>query len=82
MATLYVRDIPDRLYEQVRKMAQAQGRSLSSCVIIALEQALADETVRRKRSRALATIRRRRRPLPSGARDSVAMLADTRGQDE
>ena len=82
MATLYVREIPDRLYQQARKIALAQGRSLSSYVVTVLEQAVEDEKLRRARSKALANIRRRRRPLPATAPDSVTMLRQIRGARE
>lgn len=80
MPTLYVRQVPDRLYQQARKIALAQGRSLSAYVVDVLQQAVEDEKVRRARSKALATIRRRRRSLPTGAPDSVAMLRQIRGE--
>lgn len=79
MPTLYVRQIPDRLYQQARKIASAQGRSLSAYVVAVLEQAIQDEKLRRARSKALSSIRRRRRPLPANAPDSVKMLRQIRG---
>lgn len=81
MATLYVREIPDRVYQQAQKIAQAQGRSLSAYVLMVLEQAVEDEKKRRARSKALSSIRRRRRALPGGAPDSVTMLRQIRGQN-
>ena len=82
MATRHVRELLDRLYRNIRRVAVAHGRLLSGYMVIALERALADEKVRRKRSQALAAIRRRRHPLPKGAPDSVSMLADIRGWDD
>ena len=82
MPTLYVRQIPDRLYQRARKIAVAQGRSLSAFVVDVLQQAIEDEKVRRGRSKALANIRRRRRALPANAPDSVTMLRQIRGADE
>jgi hypothetical protein len=82
MPTLYVRDIPDRLYEQARKIATAQGRSLSAYVVTVLEQAVEDEKLLRVRSKALTNIRRRRRPLPANAPDSVTLLRQIRGDHE
>lgn len=81
MSTLYVREIPDRLYQQARKIASSQGRSLSAYVIAVLEQAVQDEKLHRTRSRALANIRRRRRRLPAAAPDSVTMLRQIRGEN-
>ena len=82
MATLYVRDIPDTLYQQAQKIALAQGRSLSAYVLIMLQQAVEEEKLRRVRSKALSSIRRRRRALPSNAPDSVKMLRQIRGENE
>ena len=82
MPTLYVREIPDRLYRQARKIAMAQGRSLSAYVTTVLEQAIEDEKIRRTRSKALTNIRRRRRRLPANAPDSVAMLRSIRSANE
>mgnify|MGYP001608047653 FL=1 len=82
MATLYVRDIPDTLYQQAQKIALAQGRSLSAYVLIMLQQAVEEEKLRRVRSKALSSIRRRRRALPSSAPDSVNMLRQIRGENE
>lgn len=82
MPTLYVREIPERVYQAARKIATSQGRSLSAYVVTILEHAIEDEKVRQTRSKALASIRRRRRPLPANAPDSVAMLRQIRGENE
>jgi len=82
MATLYVRDIPDPLYQQAQKIALAQGRSLSASVLINLQQAVEEEKVRRARAKALSSIRRRRRALPSNMPDSVKMIRHIRGENE
>jgi hypothetical protein len=82
MATLYVRDIPDPLYQQAQKIALAQGRSLSAYVLMMLQQTVAEEKLRRLRSKALSSIRRRRRALPAHAPDSVTMLRHIRGANE
>lgn len=82
MPTLYVRDIPERIYRQARKIAAVQGRSLSAYVLTVLEQAVEDEKLRRTRSKALTNIRRRRRSLPASAPDSVTLLRHIRGKHE
>jgi plasmid stability protein len=82
MATLHVRQIPDRLYQQARKIASGQGRSLSAYIVTVLEQAVEGEELRRVRSKALSHIRRCRRPLPANAPDSVTMLRQIRGDNE
>jgi plasmid stability protein len=82
MATLYVREIPDAVYQNAQKIASAHGRSLSAYVLTVLEQAIQDENARHGRSKALASIRRRRSALPKSAPDSVAMMRQIRGEDE
>ena len=79
MPTLYVREIPETLYHQVREIATHQGRSISAYVVTVLEQAVEDEKTRTIRSEALTNIRRRRRALPPGTPDSVTMLQQIRG---
>ena len=82
MPTLYVREVPAKVYGQVQRIAQEQGRSLSAYVITVLEQAVEDEKDRRRSSEALARIRQCCRPLPEGLPDSVALLRKMRGYDE
>ena len=82
MPTLYVREIPEQVYQTAQRIAQEQGRSLSAYVITILEQAIEDEQARRKMSEALADIRRRRRPLPPGAPDSVEIIRRMRDDHE
>lgn len=80
MATLYVRDIPDPLYQQARKIALAQGRSLSAYVLLMLQESVEGEKLRRLRVKTLSQIRRRRRVLPANAPDSVTLLRQIRGE--
>ena len=82
MATLYVRSIPDTLYEEAQRIALAQGRSLSAYVLMVLQQAVEEEKLRQVRSEALSNIRRRRRPLPATSPDSVEVLRQIRAEHE
>ena len=79
MATLHVRGVPDKLYEQVRLFAQASKRSLSAEIIQLLEQALADEAFRQQQTALLDAIWRDRYTPPAGM-DSVTMLREDRGR--
>jgi plasmid stability protein len=81
MATLYVREIPDKLYKRAQKIAQTQGRSLSAYVLLALQQAIEDDQRLRNNSKVLARIRRRRRALPPDAPDSVTMTRQLRNRN-
>ena len=81
MATLYVRDIPEDLYRQVQKIAQDEERSLSAYVVLLLQRATEEDKLRRKRSRALTSLRRRRQPLPAGAPDADEVLRKIRQRE-
>lgn len=82
MATLYVRGIPDVVYEQAQKIAQAQGRSLSAFVLQVLQQAVEEEKLKQVRAETLSSIRRRRQPLPSAAPDTVEVIREVRSEHE
>ncbi len=45
MATLYVRNLPDDLYERLQELAKAENRSINAQVITLLQQALPTQTV-------------------------------------
>lgn len=78
MSVLHVRNVPDALYERLRRRAEAQRRSLSAEVITLLTKALEEEDLSPQAT--LAAIRRRRfyRPEDLGAPDSTAMLREDR----
>jgi len=80
MSILHVRNIPDELYERIRRRAQAQSRSISAEVIVLLNRALT-ETEAAQRD-VLADIRRRRffRPAEAGAPDSTSLLREDRAR--
>ena len=80
MSTLYVREIPETLYKQVREIATLQGRSISSYVVTVLEQAVEEEKLRHTSTEILEKVRRRRSVLPIGQPDSVAMIQQIRGE--
>jgi len=74
MPTLYVREIPEQVYQTAQRIAAEQGRSLSAYVITILEQAIRDEEAHRRSREALEAILRDRRRLPPGAPDSVEII--------
>ena len=47
MRSLHVRNLPDDLYDALRRAADSEGRSLSSQVVAILTRALADRLVER-----------------------------------
>ena len=80
MAILHVRNVPDELYERIRRQAQAQNRSISAEVIVLLDRALGG--AERSPEEVLANIRRRRffNPLEAGAPGSTAILREDRAR--
>ena len=80
MATLHVRNVPDSLYERLRRQAEAENRSLSAEVIILLNRAL--DTTPADQAALLASIRRRRsfEPAAVGAPDSTTLLREDRNR--
>ena len=78
MAVLHVREIPDRLYRQVQKMAEAQGRSLSAQIIAILEIAVQQQEARSRFARMMGDIRRDIWTPPPGTPDATALLREVR----
>lgn len=82
MATLHVRNIPDRLYRRIQKEATEENRSLTAEVIQLLSHALQARQARRNAAATLARIRNRARKvdLPHGWMDSVDLIREDRGR--
>jgi len=78
MNTLHVRSVPDDLYERLQQLAHARNRSLSAQVITMLMQAVEDEERRKKQSKTLASIQRRRFKAPRNAPSSLDLLREDR----
>ncbi len=80
MATLHVRNVPERLYARLKRRAEEQHRSLGSEVITLLEWAVAE--AERAPGVTLASIRERRafNPSAAGAPDSTELLRQDREQ--
>lgn len=80
MPILHVRNVPDELYERIRRQAQAQNRSISAEVIVLLDRALAQSG--RSQEEVLDSVRRRRffRPTDAGAPDSTTLLREDRAR--
>ena len=78
MSVLHVRNVPESLYERLRRRAEAQRRSLSAEVITLLTRALEEEG--QSPEATLAAIRSRRffHPDSVGAPDSTTMLREDR----
>ena len=80
MATLYVRDFPDEIYDRIKEYAADNRRSLSSQVIILMNEALAQKDILESRKQALDRIAQRRRSQSNQSTgiDSLALLREDR----
>lgn len=80
MLTLYVRNFPEDLYEQVKKLAAENRRSLSAEAIVLLENAFQSRLDRARHMEALRRIDdiRNRNPQPPGAQSVVDMIREDR----
>jgi hypothetical protein len=78
MPILHVRNVPDDLYELIRRQAQEQNRSISAQVVYLLERAVLESPQAQRQ--VLENIRRRRSTLPvqSGLPDSLSLLRQDR----
>ena len=77
MSVLHVRNVPEELYERIRRQAQAQNRSISAEVITLLERALAGSP--QSQAELLEGIRRRGRYQPApGTPESLHLLHEDR----
>jgi plasmid stability protein len=66
MATLYVENVPDDLYEALRKRARNQRRSIAAEVITLLESFVPTEKVLRARRKAFEELKKlRSSPTPA-----------------
>jgi plasmid stability protein len=83
MATLYVENVPDDLYEALRKQARQHRKSIAAEVVALLEENVptAKELHARKEFLARALRLRARKPLSAGPFPSAEeMLREDRGR--
>lgn len=82
MATLHVRNVPDKLYKRIHKLAREENRSVASEVIRLLSQELQVREARRGVVGVLGCTRRRAQKfeLPLGWKDSVELIRENRGR--
>ena len=80
MPPLHVRNVPEDLYAQLQKIAQAQNRSLSAQVITLLQTSIHTTEAKEAQARLLTDVRQRRFVYPANADipDSVTLLREDR----
>ncbi|HEY3416324.1 MAG TPA: Arc family DNA-binding protein [Armatimonadota bacterium] len=78
--TLYVRNVPDELYQAIRTLAEEGQRSITDEVIEILQDAVTQLQVRRRRRQAMDRIaaRRNRFHLQPDSKDTAALIREDR----
>ena len=82
MATLHVRNIPDELYDRLRKMADEDHRSLSSEVIGLLEDAVVAGSRRQRMKAAIDALHQialENGPQPAGT--AARLIREVRDEE-
>jgi len=78
MATLYVRDVPPALYEEIKRWAKGTGRSVNAEMLALLER----EAERRQKNsdwwQSVLDLRAEIGPLPAGAFDAAELIREDR----
>lgn len=80
MATLHVRNVPDRLYRRIQALARNESRSLTGEVIHLLDSAVREQEVRYGTGETIERIRMRREKTRLSADwvDSVKLIREDR----
>ncbi len=82
MAILHVRNVPEKLYKRIQKLAEVENRSVTAEVIQLLNQGLQAREARRGAAEVIARIRQRAQKveLPRGWKDSAELLREDRSR--
>lgn len=82
MAILHVRNVPEKLYKRIQKLAAEENRSVTAEVIQLLNQGLQARDARRGAAALIERIRRRAQnvELPRGWKDSAELLREDRSR--
>lgn len=82
MATLHVRNVPEKLYKRIQKLAEEENRSVTAEVIRLLSQGLQARESRRGAVAVIERIRQRARKveLPRGWVDSAELIREDRSR--
>jgi len=67
MATLYVENVPDGLYEALRQRARSHRKSIAAEVVSLLEQNIPTAAELKRRRKAFEELKRIRSASPSGS---------------
>jgi plasmid stability protein len=80
MPILHVRNVPEPLYREIKKLAEEESRSFNSEVVHLLANAIQEERAIYGQKKILESIHKRRlkRKLKPGTPDSVTLLREDR----
>lgn len=78
MANLTIKDLPDRLHKELKKLAEREGRSLNAQIIRTLQDGLALDERRRRLEAARRRLREMAPVIPRGAKSSLDLLREDR----
>lgn len=81
MATLYVRDIPEDVYQAAKTIAAEREISLNAYITALLIEAVEREAQRTKAKQAMENIKKRQRKLPKGAPTAVEIIREIRNSN-
>ena len=80
MATLHVRNVPEKLYDGLKSVAAGKNNSIGAVVVSMIEDALELEKLKARRKTLVERIVRRRVRLPKGAPTPEAILRQDRNR--
>lgn len=82
MATLHVRNVPEKLYKRIQKLAEEENRSVTAEVIQLLNQGLQAREARQGAAAVIERIRQRAQKieLPRDWKDSAELLREDRSR--
>lgn len=78
MATLYVRDVPDVIYQAVQEIATARHQSLNAYINEMLKIAIEREKTKEAAREALQRLRELRASVPANTVDTTELLRQLR----
>jgi len=78
MTTLYVRGVPQHLYDELKHLAEADQQSLNSEALEIIEKGLQQRRLERQRREALAGLEAVRRRIGPTRGDSLELLREDR----
>jgi len=80
MATLYIRDVPQHLYEELKQLAAADQQSINSEALEIVEKGVQQRRLEQQRREALAGLDEIRQRIGPTRGDSLELLREDRNR--